>query len=99
MSGNSVVIHDFDSFRARIGPLEAESELVFDADAVLDRAVAAQRLQAVARWHPQIVQSLSNLGLVLTPWGLGKFWPTIFFQALKPLNCSLSTFGQAFRND
>jgi len=48
----SVIVNDFNVFRAIIPPAEAQSELVVDAVAVLASAITPQDLEAIARWHP-----------------------------------------------
>ena len=52
----SVVVDDFHVIRAPIRPNEADAPLVVDADRVLSRPITAERLKAIARWRPQIVQ-------------------------------------------
>ena len=53
-----MVIDDFDFARSRIalGPLEADSPLIVDANAPLTLACALERLQAVAEMS-QVVQA------------------------------------------
>src|SRR5689334_24733432 len=60
---SSVVIHDFDVFRTGRRPTKTQTPLVVDADAVLTRTVALQRLEAIAWRNPQVVQSCRDFEL------------------------------------
>jgi len=51
----SVIVGDLDVVRAVVGPDEADSVLVVDADGVLAGALADQLLQATAGPRPQAV--------------------------------------------
>ncbi|MOA10857.1 hypothetical protein D3C78_1307640 [compost metagenome] len=53
-ASSSVVIDYLNAFRARRSPLEADSPLIVDSDAVLPRPVPCQLLQPIAGWGPQI---------------------------------------------
>jgi len=50
------MIRDLNIGRSRAGPLKAYAPFVIDADAVLSRSVASQRLQAVSRRRAQVVE-------------------------------------------
>ena len=52
-----MIIDDFDIESIAIAPDEAHPPLVVDANAVLAAAIAAQRLQPVAGWRPEIVEA------------------------------------------
>jgi len=56
-----VVVDYLNIDRTRFRPSEADPVLLFDPDAVLPSAVSPERLQAIARWHSQVIQ---DLGLV-----------------------------------
>jgi hypothetical protein len=56
-----VVADYFNLDRTRFGPSEADPVLVVDPDAVLPLAATGEGLEAIARWHSQVVQ---DLGLV-----------------------------------
>jgi hypothetical protein len=51
-----VVIGDFDVGWSFGRPVEADSELVVDAYRMLPITIAAERFQAIARWHPKIAR-------------------------------------------
>jgi len=51
-----MIIDDFNEFRATIAPLETDTPLIIDPDAVLTATIALQRLQSIARRQPQIAQ-------------------------------------------
>jgi len=51
-----VVIHDLDVKSIPIPPHETHTVLIADSNAVLPRAVSAQRLQMISRWHPQVIE-------------------------------------------
>jgi hypothetical protein len=51
------MVRDLYIGRSRIDPLKADAPFLIDADAVLPRSVASQRLQAIARRRPQIIES------------------------------------------
>ena len=51
-----VEIHDLYVKSIPIPPQEADTVLIVDANAVLSRAVSAQCLQMITRWHPQIIE-------------------------------------------
>lgn len=52
-----MIIDNFHIFGAGIGPPKTDPPLIIDADAVLARTLAAQRLKAIARRHSQIIES------------------------------------------
>jgi hypothetical protein len=56
-----VVINDFDPLWPGVRPDKAEPELVVDADAVLAMAVSAERLQAIAWWDLQIIETAGGI--------------------------------------
>jgi len=51
-----VIVEKLYVCRTCIGPCEAQSVLVVDADAVLTRTIGAQWFQAVGRWNAQVFQ-------------------------------------------
>jgi hypothetical protein len=51
-----VTAGDFDLVRVTILPVEADAELVVDANAVLSGAIALEGFQAIAWWRSQIIQ-------------------------------------------
>jgi hypothetical protein len=53
-----VVVDYLNVDRTRFGPSEADPVLVVDPDAVQASTVSAERLEAIAGWHPQVVQAL-----------------------------------------
>ena len=57
----SVVVNDFNLPWPGFRPDEADPELVVDADAVLAMAVPSERLQAIARWDLQIVETSGGI--------------------------------------
>jgi hypothetical protein len=59
----SVVVHDFDIFRAGGCPDETYAPLPIDADAVLAGAVVFQRFQLVARRRAQELQRMRGIEL------------------------------------
>lgn len=59
----SVVVHDFDIFRAGGCPDETYAPLPIDADAVLAFAVVFQRFQLVARRRAQELQRMRGIEL------------------------------------
>jgi hypothetical protein len=59
-----VVIDDLDIDGSLRRPDEAHSELIVDPDAVLSRAVAAKRFEAIARRYAQVVEQLGPLQLL-----------------------------------
>jgi hypothetical protein len=56
-----VVINDFDPLWPGVRTEKAEPELVVDADAVLAMAVSAERLQAIAWWDLQIIETAGGI--------------------------------------
>ena len=58
-----MVIHNLDVFRTSRRPTKTQTPLFVDADAVLASAIAFQRLQAIAWWNPQIIQSCRDFEL------------------------------------
>jgi hypothetical protein len=54
----SVVVHDLHVEGIPFTPLEADSPLIVDPDAVLAAAVASESFQPVAGWHTQIGKTL-----------------------------------------
>ena len=51
-----MVVADIDGMRILSAPLEADSELMVDSDAVLPLPVAAQFLQTIPGGHPQVIE-------------------------------------------
>ena len=58
-----MVIHNFNVIRLVAGPLEANSPLLVDSNAMLPLAVATKTFQSIRGWNSQIIQSLSWLGI------------------------------------
>jgi hypothetical protein len=58
-----MIIHDFDIFGPCFRPPEAQTKLIIDTDAVLTRPVAFERLQSIAGWYAQVLQSACDLQL------------------------------------
>ena len=56
-----MVVHDLNIFRSRQRPTEADAELVVYPDAVLARAIAPERLEPIARRHPQVIERTCDL--------------------------------------
>ena len=52
-----MIIYDFDFVRVPVLPDEADASLVIDTNAVPARPVAFEGFEAVARWHPHVIQS------------------------------------------
>jgi hypothetical protein len=52
---DSVVVRDLYGVRIMSTPLEADPQLIVDSNAVLPLPIAAQFLQAIAGWDPQIL--------------------------------------------
>ena len=52
----SVVVDNFNLHGAAVGPNEADSPLVVDADAVLAGAIAAERFEAMRGRHSEIAE-------------------------------------------
>jgi len=51
-----VVIQNLDVKSIPIPPQETHTVLIVDSNAVLSRAVSAERLQMIARWHRQVIE-------------------------------------------
>jgi len=58
-----MVVHDLNVKGIRTVPAEADAPLVVDADAVLARSAAFQRLQPVARGHRYVSQANGSMQL------------------------------------
>ena len=58
-----MIIHDFDVFRSRLCPAEAQTKLIVDPDAILPRPIAFERFQSIARRYAQVLQSACDLEL------------------------------------
>jgi hypothetical protein len=58
-----MVIHDFDVFCTGGGPTETNAELVVNADAVLIRTVALERLETVPGRDAQVFEPSGDLQL------------------------------------
>jgi hypothetical protein len=56
-----MIIRDFYVVCIAIQPYEADPPLIIDTYAVLARTITPQRLQAVPRRHPQIIQSCRGI--------------------------------------
>lgn len=54
----SVVVHDLHVGGIPFTPLEADSPLIVDPDAVLASAITPESFQPVAGWHTQIEKTL-----------------------------------------
>ena len=67
-----VVIHYLDVDRAHIGPHEADSPLVIDANAVLSFSITFQRFQVVAGRRLHEIQRLGCIQLRQLSLGHGK---------------------------
>lgn len=52
----SVIINNLDIKSVTILPLEANSPLIVDPNAVLSRPVSAQSFQSVGRWYQQVLK-------------------------------------------
>src|SRR2546427_8750331 len=63
----SVIIHNLHVRRTFLSPSEANAELVVYANAVLTLTFALQRLQVIARWRAQKIQSMSCIKLRQLP--------------------------------
>jgi hypothetical protein len=53
----SVIVHDFDIFRAGACPAKADAILIIDADAMLSHSLAFQSFQSIAGRDPEIAQA------------------------------------------
>lgn len=62
-----MIVHDLDLVCVAIPPDEAQAPLVIDADAVLTRPVANQRLKTVAWRYPQEIQRGGGMELLELP--------------------------------
>ena len=51
-----MIIYDFDFERVPVFPDEADAPLVIDANAVVARPLPLEGFEAVARWHPHVIQ-------------------------------------------
>jgi len=52
-----VVVADFDSVRVPLLPAKADAAWVVYADAVLALPISVELLQAICRWHAQLVEA------------------------------------------
>lgn len=57
------IAHDLNIRWPSVGPAEAHAPLIVDADAHLTPSIPLERLQAIARWNLEVIQSTSNLKL------------------------------------
>jgi len=58
-----VVVDNFNVGGSFGRPAETQTELIIDPDALLALAVPCQRLESVARWRPQKLQSIRGVQL------------------------------------
>jgi hypothetical protein len=58
-----MVIHKFNRVRSRIGPNEADTELIINTYRPLAAPSARQRMQAVSRRRPQIFNTMRRIEL------------------------------------
>jgi hypothetical protein len=58
---SSVVVNDLNVFRASLGPPEADSELIVDANAVVALPVPLERLKPITWRHSQVLESLRGI--------------------------------------
>src|SRR5438132_179688 len=63
MASSRVIVDDLDIPCAVLAPVETDSPLIVDADAVLAAPAALQRLKAVARGNSQVLQTLGRIEL------------------------------------
>lgn len=56
-----VVVTDSDIFNVSIDPSKANAPLLVNANTVLSSTISLQRLQPIARWHPQKINTVSGL--------------------------------------
>lgn len=59
-----MVVDDFDLFRTRCFPDEANAVLVIDPDTVLTAPISSQRLQLIPGRHAQVGEFLGNVKCV-----------------------------------
>jgi hypothetical protein len=59
-----MVVHDLHVVGVAAAPREADAPLIVDPNAELARAIAAQRLKAIARGNPKVVQSDRSVELL-----------------------------------
>jgi hypothetical protein len=63
-----VVINDFHIFWTCIRPIEADTPLIVDTNAVLTGTITLEYFKVIAGWHPQIIKSTGDFELSkLTP--------------------------------
>ena len=48
-----MIVHDLDLFGAALRPAEAHTKLIVNSDAVLAGSISFERLEPIARRHPQ----------------------------------------------
>jgi len=56
-----VIIDDLDVKSIPIPPYEADTVLIVDSNAVLSSTVAAEGLQVISRWYPQVLELDSSI--------------------------------------
>jgi hypothetical protein len=56
-----VIVDDRDVVRVPVLPAKTDPPLIVDSNAVLAGPTAAKFLQAIARWHAKLVESLSSI--------------------------------------
>jgi hypothetical protein len=71
-----MIVDDFDIFGSLIGPNEADTPLIIDADGMLPAPVTGKRLQSICRWDPQVAEVLGMVKHVELAHGL-------FFKGLE----------------
>lgn len=81
-SGALVIVHDFDFVNIPVAPLETDSPLIVDSDAMLVCSVASERFQVVSRRSHQVAK-------------LGRAIDLPKFAARDPLDCTKSSARQS----
>lgn len=61
---STVVVDDFHVFRSLVGPFEADSILLIDANTRLSFSIPSQSLEAVAWRYPQILEGMRLIELI-----------------------------------
>jgi hypothetical protein len=56
-----MIVNDLDLVRVTISPPKADPPLIVEANTVLPDAIASKLLEAVPRWHPEIVQRFGRV--------------------------------------
>jgi hypothetical protein len=62
-----VIVNDLDVEGVCNFPAKADPPLIADADTVLHLALALQRFESVARWHPKIIESKRSMQVQQLP--------------------------------